>query len=246
MKPKSTADSGNTNDDRRRRRRRRPQTNAAITITAPALTIKHHETKKSSAMATRSILYKGNFTTITRSCVKKRSKPPRILPSLKHYTTTNKCNNKHANTPESNSVVVPPPPSWSISELRLISGNDDADQLSEEELSTLARRCLIDVRRLSPERREQLRKDVAGIMRCASVLLDVKDMDDELKDLSDVDIYDAPRGLTKIPIRRDDYKESSDWDEAGESRAVMQSESVNARLVDVKGEKFFSVVTKRE
>ena len=159
-------------------------------------------------------------------------------------------------------VEVPPPPSWSISELRLISGEDDSNKLSEEELAVLARRCLIDVRRLSAERREQLRTDVAGIMRCASVLLDVKDLtlDSECtetnsKQPSDVDIYDAPRGLTKILVRRDAKSDDEsdgapdsedDWDQTGEARAVLQSESVQSRMVKFGGEKFFSVVTKRE
>ena len=165
-----------------------------------------------------------------------------------------------ANAP--NSIPVPPPPTWSISELRLISGEDETDKLSEEELATLARRCLIDVRRLSPERREQLRIDVAGIMRCASVLLDVKDLDVEYdgsttEALTEEDIYDAPRGLTKIPIRRDeridhdsgDAQSDTDahtWNDDGESRAVLQSDSVRKKMIEVGGGKFFSVVTKRE
>ncbi|KAL9181320.1 hypothetical protein ACHAXT_010125 [Thalassiosira profunda] len=146
---------------------------------------------------------------------------------------------------DSNSVQVPPPPSWSVSDLRLTSADDE--KISEEELATLARRCLIDVRRLSPERRERLRSHVAGIVRCASVLLDARNLEAG-EQLTDEEIYDAPRGLGKLPIRRDDDLEGDDdWaHDAGEANAVMQSESVKSKMVTSEdGESFFSVVTTR-
>jgi len=140
-----------------------------------------------------------------------------------------------------------------VKELRLTS--DEDDKISNEELAALARRCLIDVRRLSPERRDRLRVHVAGIMRCASVLLDARNADVENggNDLTDEDVYDAPRALGKIPVRtdddiRDDGSEKDDeWqsNDASESRAVMQSENVRSKMVQSGGESFFSVVTKR-
>ena len=205
------------------------------------------------------------ITSLTRlvsyrpSCVSRTTAHLQSSIQVNQYSTTPIPRNQ--STDNSTTVQVPPPPSWSISELRLISGEDDANQLSEEELVVLARRCLIDVRRLSEERREQLRIDVAGIMRCASVLLDVKDltMDSDCSEttsrqLSDVDIYDAHRCLTKIPVRRDTKSNEAngapdtedDWDQTGEAQAILQSESVQSRMVKVGGEKFFSVVTKRE
>lgn len=147
----------------------------------------------------------------------------------------------------SNAVQVPPPPSWSIGELRLAPSDED-DKISEEELAALARRCLIDVRRLSPERRDRLRLHVAGIMRCASVLLESRELGwgggSVGGGLTDEEIYDAPRGLGKLPVRgdRDDW-ESND---AGESNAVMESERVASKMVkpEESDDKFFSVVTK--
>jgi hypothetical protein len=152
----------------------------------------------------------------------------------------------HSGAP--NAIQVPPPPSWSVSELRLSSTDDaEADKIiSEEELAVLARRCLIDVRRLSPERRDQLRVDIAGIMRCASVLLDAKNIDG---DLTDQEIYDNPRGLGRMPVRRntDSKHVLDDWRTKGskESKAILNMKSVKTKMVIKDNERFFEVVTKR-
>lgn len=147
-----------------------------------------------------------------------------------------------------NAIQVPPPPSWSVSELRLSSTDDtEADKIiSEVELAVLARRCLIDVRRLSPERRDQLRVDIAGIMRCASVLLDAKNIDG---DLTDQEIYDNPRGLGRMPVRRNMGSKHvlDDWRIKGskESKAILNMKSVKTKMVTKDNERFFEVVTKR-
>lgn len=185
-------------------------------------------------------------------------------------------------------VQVPPPPSWSVRDLRLSPSDNDGDdvgggKISEEELATLARRCLIDIRRLSPERRDNLRIHVAGIMRCASVLLESKELlrrrgeedavggimmmndcdgREKMNQLADEEIYDAPRGLTKMPIRGggrrstkgvgDDIDEDDDdleqWTlyDSKESKAIMQNDSVRSKMVKTAdGETLFSVITKR-
>jgi hypothetical protein len=132
---------------------------------------------------------------------------------------------------------------------------DDAkpDKISEEELAVLARRCLIDIRRLSAERRDQLRVDIAGIMRCSSVLLDSKNLGidgdishaDANSRLTDQEVYDHPRGLGRMPVRSKNG--SDEWQVHGskESKAVMNMKSVKARMVTKENEKFFSIVTKR-
>lgn len=174
-----------------------------------------------------------------------------------HATTTSD-NPIHAPLWPPLAVQVPPTPSWSVRDLRLASIDDDDDcEISEEELATLARRCLIDVRRLSPERREKLRVHVAGIMRCASVLLESKALRvdgcenngrEGRGDLTDEEMYDAPRGLTKMPIRRERDGELDDWElsDSRESKAIMRSESVRSKMVKSDdNEMYFSVVTKR-
>jgi len=181
--------------------------------------------------------------------------------TYRHFIcTTPICHQKHSTT---NKVRVPPPPSWSVKELRLTStvGEEDNSKISNEELATLARRCLIDIRRLTPERREKLRTHVGGIMRCASVLLDSRNLDvndihtdnssiqndnrncssGSDKILTDEDIYDTPRGLTKIPIR-DDTK--NDWkNDYNESKAIFQKESVQSKMIKTNNGELFSVTT---
>lgn len=97
------------------------------------------------------------------------------------------------------SVQVPPAPAWSVKDLRLDpSFQSSHDKISNDELTVLARRCLIDVSRLCTERRDRLRTDISGVMRCASVLLESKS---DISQLADAAIYDTPRGLSKTPIR---------------------------------------------
>ncbi|KAL7512372.1 hypothetical protein ACHAXN_010596 [Cyclotella atomus] len=221
-----------------------------------------------------------HLASISHSSIHLRSKLPIHASNAKYFsihpTPQSSNNHKPFSTSTQQSpdaeVQVPPPPSWSISELRLLSSSSyESDKLSSSELSTLARRCLIDIRRLTPERREQLKLDVGGVMRCASVLLDVKNLThiqhdssggckEDVHVLSDVDVYDAPRGLIKIPIRRDDVdhcklnichdavrdEEDGCEQQVGESRAVLGGETVKAKMVEAGGEKYFSVVTKRE
>ena len=171
-------------------------------------------------------------------------------------------NQKSATTAK---VQVPPPPSWSVAELRLTSStkNED-DKISNHELAILARRCLIDIRRLSPERREKLRTHVCGIMRCASVLLDSRHFDNIANtdnnneqsssnstnsSLTDEQIYDAPRGLTQMPTRNDTNTNNDDIDrwkknDSSESTAILQSNSVQSKMVKLDdGQTYFSVVT---
>ena len=173
---------------------------------------------------------------------------------------TSICHQNHSTT---NQVQVPPLPSWSVKELRLTStdGEEEDSKISNEELATLARRCLIDIRMLTPERRDKLRTHIGGIMRCASVLLDSRNLDDSNinndnssiqndnrngssgsdKILTDEDIYDTPRGLTKIPIR-DDTK--NDWmNYSNESIAIFQNKSVQSKMIKTNNGEFFSVTT---
>ena len=179
--------------------------------------------------------------------------------TYRHFIcTTPICHQKHSTT---NKVQVPPPPSWSVKELRLTStvGEEDNSKISNEELATLARRCLIDIRRLTPERRDKLRVQCGGIMRCASVLLDSRNSDvndihtdnstihninssgSDDKILTDEDIYDTPRGLTKLPIR-DDTK--NDWmNDSNESKAIFQNKSVKSKMIQTNDGEFFSVTT---
>ncbi|KAL7439614.1 hypothetical protein ACHAXM_006781 [Skeletonema potamos] len=201
---------------------------------------------------------------VLRSAGKRLLQPPRTRSnnsSLCHWLrfTSNFSSDASPDAqPKPNSIQVPPLPSWSVSELRLSSIDiTKPEKISEEELATLARRCLIDVRRLSPERRDQLCVDIAGIMRCASVLLDSKklgiDWDNNLagpdNSITDQEVYDNPRGLGRTPLRRSnsDNDHGDEWQLNGsrESKAIMNMNSVKSKMVVDDDERFFSVVTKR-
>ena len=103
-----------------------------------------------------------------------------------------------------------PPPSWSIKDLRLSDTkldnderkNDHADDIvSKSTLDVIARRSYIDLDQLPLDHRMRLEKDLRGIMRCISVLVDEEnEMAKDLNDLSltDEDIYDLPRGLNDL------------------------------------------------
>ena len=202
---------------------------------------------------TTGTVLKRSFSQITRQsarvlfCVSRGQKPTNRI-KCNHYATTSAGNQDKSNS----QVLVPPPPSWSINDLRLTMSPNDIDQLSHQDLATLARRCLIDIRRLSVERREQLRIDVAGVMQCASVLLDanISYSEGAAMKLSDEVVYDAPRGLTKIPIEREttdiNQEDQDGWKQVGESRAVMQSQNVRSKTVSVGEDRYFYAVTKRD
>jgi len=86
------------------------------------------------------------------------------------------------------------------------------------------------------------------------VLLENKNLDGDggnvRGDLTEEEIYDAPRGLKKIPVRGGNLEDGDDWvlNDSEESKAVMQSEGVSSKMVrSVAGkESFFSVITKRQ
>jgi len=201
------------------------------------------------------LISRQRFLGCSRSITTKTTKT-KATTSLEDYTTC--------------AVQVPPPQSWSVRDLRLSSPTDqdddddvsDCGKISEDELATLARRCLIDVRQLSSERRDKLRIHVAGIMRCASVLLESNELSRVRNQLTDEEVYDVPRGLTKMPIREggrrstkgvvgDDNIDGDDLEQwtlydSKESKAVMQNDSVRSKMVQTAGgETFFSVITKR-
>ena len=75
--------------------------------------------------------------------------------------------------------------------------------------------------------------------------------DDDNGLLTDEMVYDMPRGLTKLPIRRGvgwDDDANDDWSsrDKDESRAVMNSDGVRSKMSMSSDDKmYFSIVTKR-
>jgi len=140
-----------------------------------------------------------------------------------------------------------PDPTWSIQELRLspdpdklLTENNEAESVhlsSTNNLKTLAKRSLIDIDQLSPEIRSSLQEDVNGIMQCLSILTEEKFNDNEnvprpyrenVIELSDADIYDAPRGLSQVCLENTSF----DIEEHEETRLHLL-ESVNHKILRV-------------
>eukprot|EP00566_Odontella_aurita_P021331 CAMPEP_0113584270 /NCGR_PEP_ID=MMETSP0015_2-20120614/33009_1 /TAXON_ID=2838 /ORGANISM="Odontella" /LENGTH=217 /DNA_ID=CAMNT_0000489299 /DNA_START=130 /DNA_END=782 /DNA_ORIENTATION=- /assembly_acc=CAM_ASM_000160 len=121
-----------------------------------------------------------------------------------------------------------PPPTWSVADLRLTPDSDGTfpASVSDEELHRLARRCLIDVRILPPSDRERLKVELAGMMRCISVVCDDSSSSSsssslpEGREFTAEDLYDVPPEEGRV----------SGWDARqgrrawGEAREIMGRE----------------------
>uniref|UniRef100_A0A7S4HW17 Uncharacterized protein n=1 Tax=Odontella aurita TaxID=265563 RepID=A0A7S4HW17_9STRA len=154
-----------------------------------------------------------------------------------------------------------PPPTWSVADLRLTPDSDGTfpASVSDEELHRLARRCLIDVRILPPSDRERLKVELAGMMRCISVVCDDSSSSSsssslpEGREFTAEDLYDVPRrrgGFPDgMPVRDDGPggRHERSWDESGEreeAQGVMDSVR-ETKMVERNGEHYFAVVTGR-
>lgn len=145
-----------------------------------------------------------------------------------------------------------PEPTWSVANLRLKPDpSDPNDAVSEEELYNLAYRCLIDVRTLPQKERDELRKDLAGIMRCVSVVSSRK-ISEISRDMGPEELYDAFRGQYQdgAPLRNDSHTvESSthdDWSGREEAERILESAFSSGKdnvKVTEDGDVYFSVVT---
>lgn len=97
--------------------------------------------------------------------------------------------------------------------------SDPDDTISDEELYKLAYRCLIDVRTLPQEERDALRRDLAGIMRCVSVVSDASQQISESMEgdvaIGPEELYDAFRGQYNdgAPLRDDSRSNDNGDDE---------------------------------
>lgn len=151
-----------------------------------------------------------------------------------------------------------PAPTWSVANLRLKPDpSDPNDVISEEELYKLAYRCLIDVRTLPQEERDALRRDLAGIMRCVSVVSDASQQISELEGDNTIgpeELYDAFRGQYRdgVPLRDDSCSGESDganledWSGKEEAQLIMENALKSGKksiCKDEAGDTYFSVAT---
>jgi hypothetical protein len=153
-----------------------------------------------------------------------------------------------------------PAPTWSVANLRLKSDPSNAnDIISEEELYKLAYRCLIDVRTLPQEERDALRRDLAGIMRCVSVVSDASQQISERlggADIGPEELYDAFRGQYRdgAPLRDDSVTNEDnngdapmeEWSGKEEAQLILKNALKSGKrsiCKDEAGDTYFSATT---
>ena len=142
-----------------------------------------------------------------------------------------------------------PKPTWSLKDLKLTpKDRDEGINVTDEELKILSRRCLINVDHFSPEKRKQLKADLANIMTCTSLLcnLDLKKFGDNLLK-EEENIYDSPRfGGAQINhcagLQNEDLDEWESRDKAV-AENVLQNLEKQGKLVTKEGEKYFILDT---
>ena len=111
-----------------------------------------------------------------------------------------------------------PEPTWSLKELALSPVNEeDSDTqqhktplITDEELETLSRRCLIDTSSMPEDERNELKRELENMMQCISMVTSYKPKESELthnQALKEEMMYDVPRGFTSqrpCPMRNDE------------------------------------------
>ena len=143
-----------------------------------------------------------------------------------------------------------PQPTWSLKDLKLTAKDQDNEQeginITDEELKILSRRCLINVDHFSPEKRKQLKADLANIMTCTSLLCNLnleKFGDDLLKE--DETIYDSPRfGGAQINHSAGLQNENLDeWESRDRvvAEKVLQNIEKQGKLITNEGESYFKL-----
>jgi Asp-tRNA(Asn)/Glu-tRNA(Gln) amidotransferase C subunit len=96
-----------------------------------------------------------------------------------------------------------PEPTWSVSSLQL---HESHAPTSMDELNTMAKRSVLDLRHLTDETKQQLCQDLGNMLHMMKQVqnFQVTSDDGELND--PVTLYDTPRGVSEAPFRMDDGK----------------------------------------
>lgn len=143
-----------------------------------------------------------------------------------------------------NGIQIPPPPSWSIAELRLSEHQSSTNHVvTYDELEILARRSVIDLKYYKKVYGDNglnsLRRGVENMIRCLSVVTEL--MATEKAVVTAAEMYDLPKGVY-APLRTD-YSPSQliNFDEVKAGRLM---HSVSHKLVEVNGQKYFHVERK--
>jgi len=137
---------------------------------------------------------------------------------------------------------------WSLRDLNLKSQKSSQQQkiIEDEELDTLAQRCLLDVQNLSNDQRNELKLELGNMMRCISLVCETS----ATRTLADEEeMYDLPRGFCErsTPVRGEE-EELGAWREGGSRESEALLKKLRHKTVQIKNdvgkeEVFFSIIT---
>eukprot|EP00590_Aulacoseira_subarctica_P003432 CAMPEP_0172429564 /NCGR_PEP_ID=MMETSP1064-20121228/50938_1 /TAXON_ID=202472 /ORGANISM="Aulacoseira subarctica , Strain CCAP 1002/5" /LENGTH=196 /DNA_ID=CAMNT_0013175061 /DNA_START=57 /DNA_END=647 /DNA_ORIENTATION=+ len=141
-----------------------------------------------------------------------------------------------------NGIQIPPPPSWSIAELRLSEDRSSTANhvVTYDELEILARRSVIDLKYYrkvyGDNGLNSLRRGVENMIRCLSVVTEL--MATEKAVVTAAEMYDLPKEV-HAPLRPDySPTQSMNFDKVKAGRLM---ESVSHKLVEFNGQKYFHI-----
>jgi hypothetical protein len=149
-----------------------------------------------------------------------------------------------------NDIPIPPPATWSVSDLRLSGDRSSAKatpSVPYVELEILAKRSTIDLnyyREVHGENGiDSLRQGVEDMIRCLSVVTEFSNSQEV--EVSHKEMYDLPEGV-RIPLRPDtNLSTESQEVECLEAPANRLKESISHKLIEIKGQKYFHIDRKR-
>lgn len=147
-----------------------------------------------------------------------------------------------------NDIPIPPPATWSISDLRLSDDCSSAPatlSITHDELELLAKRSTIDLnyyREVHGENGiDSLRQGVEDMIRCLSVVTEFSNSQEV--EVSHKEIYDLPEGV-RLPLRPD-TNISTESQEVDCLKVNRLKESVSHKLIEIKGQEYFHINRKR-
>ena len=129
-----------------------------------------------------------------------------------------------------------PLPTWSLRDLKLSS--KDVSIVSDEDLQRWTRQSNLDLSQIAPQEQQRLRQDLASMLHMIQTIQSVN----VAENLTDIDLYDVPRGLADTPKRPSlADKDAERLDE--EAKQVYDS-ILKPKTTRIGGHEYFAIVTK--
>ena len=125
-----------------------------------------------------------------------------------------------------------PTPTWSVDSLEL---GKKHPPVSQQELQQLSKRALLDTRHLPVS---ELRQDLGNMLHMIRQVQSFQPSEE----LSDVDLYDVPRGVKATPLRKDDKE--GDKRNVKEEKQVWES-FLKPKTTSVGAHSYFVIATRK-